>query len=257
MIRAVFFDIDGTLVSFQTHQIPESTWYALTLLKKKGILLFIATGRAKDGLVVLNDFPFDGYITLNGQYDFLRDGTIVYQNTIRKEDLKILLDYLEAHPVPCGFVRKNDKVFNFRNRLVDEVHAITHNDNHPAGDISHIEEDDIYQVMCFVTPEEERTLMKALPGCTSARWYPTFCDISPKGGTKVKGMDVFARQFHFTMEETMAIGDGGNDVEMLEHAGVSVAMGNGDKKIKEIADYVTADADHDGIWQAFRHEKLI
>lgn len=257
MIKAVFFDIDGTLVSFQNHQVPASTWKALKILKEKGILLFIATGRAKDGLEVLNDFPFDGYITLNGQYDFLRDGTVAYQNTIRKEDLRIILEYLKEHPVPCGFQKDHDKVFNFRNHLVDEIHAITHNDDQPAGDISHIDEESVYQIMCFVSPEEEKTLMELLPNCTSARWYATFCDISPKGGTKVKGMDVFAKHFGFTMNEAMAIGDGGNDLAMLKHAGSSIAMGSSDEKLKEIADYVTADVDHDGIWQAFQHEKLI
>ena len=66
MIKAIFFDIDGTLASFKTHQIPLQTFVALKKLQEKGIKLFIATGRGKDGLFVLNDFPFDGYITLNG-----------------------------------------------------------------------------------------------------------------------------------------------------------------------------------------------
>ena len=68
MIQAIFFDIYGTLVSFKTHTIPSSAIHALQQLQKKGILLFIATGRGKDGLGCLGDFPFDGYITLNGQY---------------------------------------------------------------------------------------------------------------------------------------------------------------------------------------------
>ena len=93
MIKAVFFDIDGTLVSFNTHKIPKSVFEALKLLKKNGIKIFIATGRGKDGLYVLEDLEFDGYITLNGQYCYNRDG-IIYENTIVKEDLKALIDYL-------------------------------------------------------------------------------------------------------------------------------------------------------------------
>ena len=45
MVKAIFFDIDGTLVSFKNHQIPKSTFDALYKLKEKGIKLFIATGR--------------------------------------------------------------------------------------------------------------------------------------------------------------------------------------------------------------------
>lgn len=94
MVKAIFFDIDGTLVSFKNHQIPKSTFDALYKLKEKGIKLFIATGRGKDGLDVLNDFPFDGYITLNGQYCYTNN-QIIYSNTIKKEDLQALLDYLK------------------------------------------------------------------------------------------------------------------------------------------------------------------
>ena len=95
MIKAIFFDIDGTLVSYQTHEIPQSAFDALYQLKEKGIKVFIATGRGKDGLAVLKDFPFDGYITLNGQYCYTNEGEIIYENTIVKEDLQALLDYVK------------------------------------------------------------------------------------------------------------------------------------------------------------------
>lgn len=117
MVKAIFFDIDGTLVSFKNHQIPKSTFDALYKLKEKGIKLFIATGRGKDGLDVLNDFPFDGYITLNGQYCYTNN-QIIYSNTIKKEDLQALLDYLKDHQVPCGFTEENTKYFNYRESVL-------------------------------------------------------------------------------------------------------------------------------------------
>ena len=86
MIKAIFFDIDGTLVSYKTHEIPQSTIEALYKLKENGIKVFIATGRGKDGLDVLNGFPFDGYITLNGQYCYIDQNNKIYENTIVKED---------------------------------------------------------------------------------------------------------------------------------------------------------------------------
>ena len=88
MIKAVFFDIDGTLTSFRTHEIPDSAFEALRQLKANGIRVFIATGRAKDGLEVLKGFPFDGYITLNGQYCFTPE-KVIYENTIDHDDLVI------------------------------------------------------------------------------------------------------------------------------------------------------------------------
>lgn len=257
MVKAIFFDIDGTLVSFDTHEVPESTMRTLQELKDNGILLFIATGRSKDGLAVLQDFPFDGYVTMNGQYCYRQDGTVVYENTIRRDDLLLLKEELEKHPFPCGFEMPDGKIFNYRDERVDAVHAITLNDDQPAGDITGIEDKKVYQVMAFLDEKEEKQFMKKLPNCISARWYPTFCDISPIGGTKVKGMDCFAKEFGFTMAETLAFGDGGNDLAMLEHASIGVAMENGTEGLKKAADYVTDDVDHDGIRNACIHYHLI
>ena len=256
MIRAVFFDIDGTLVSFRTHRVPFSLWPVLREMQRNGVKLYIATGRGMDGLAVLQDYPFDGYITLNGQYDCLQDGTVIYENRIPKEDLHVLVHACQSGPFPCGFVTKTGKVFNYRDERVDQIHAITHNDNQPAGDISHIEESCVYQAMTFVSEEEEKELMKQLPHCTSARWHPLFADISPLGGTKVIGMDLFAGRDGFTMEEALAVGDGGNDTAMLKHAGYACAMGNAVEELKQIADYVTADVDHNGIEEAMKHYGL-
>ena len=68
MIKAVFFDIDGTLVSFKTHKLPDSTVRALDLLREKGIKVFIATGRQLQSINNLGTQEFDGYVTLIGGY---------------------------------------------------------------------------------------------------------------------------------------------------------------------------------------------
>ena len=246
MVKAIFFDIDGTLVSFKNHQIPKSTFDALYKLKEKGIKLFIATGRGKDGLDVLNDFPFDGYITLNGQYCYTNN-QIIYSNTIKKEDLQALLDYLKDHQVPCGFTEENTKYFNYRDERVDAIHAITHNDDHPAGDCSHVIDKSIYQIMCFVDENEEKEILSHMPHCISARWHPTFCDISPIGGTKQLGIDKFLEYYGLDLKDTMAFGDGGNDMQMLQHVSLAVAMGNAGDELKSIADFVTKDVDDEGM----------
>ena len=84
MIKALFFDIDGTLVSFKTHEIPVSTIEALTAAKAKGIHIFISTGRPR---VIINNLSalqernlIDGYITMNGAYCFVEDTVTYYSN---------------------------------------------------------------------------------------------------------------------------------------------------------------------------------
>ena len=68
MIRAIFFDIDGTLLDSATGKVPPSTLACLRALQRKGVRLWVATGRFPAMTTFLRDiFPFDGVITLNGQ----------------------------------------------------------------------------------------------------------------------------------------------------------------------------------------------
>ena len=60
-----------------------------------------------------------------------------------------------------------------------------------------------------------------------------------------------------TKEEIMAFGDAENDIDMLEYAGIGIAMGNGDDGVKAVADFVTRDIDEDGIAYALKHFGLI
>ena len=80
MIKAIFFDIDGTLLSHQIGDVPASTKDAIRQLKEKGIKIFAATGRHMSQLEKLpvKGLPFDGYVTLNGQICMDANKTIVY-----------------------------------------------------------------------------------------------------------------------------------------------------------------------------------
>ena len=83
MVKAIFFDIDGTLVSFNTHSIPESTQNALKQLREKGIKVFIATGRPKVLMMdAVGHLPFDGFITLNGAHCFTSDHQDIYKGRV-------------------------------------------------------------------------------------------------------------------------------------------------------------------------------
>ena len=257
MIKAVFFDIDGTLVSFQTHEISPGVRAALLKIRENGIRIFIATGRGKEDLYVLDGIPFDGYITLNGQYCYTTDGQVIFENTICREDLAILMEELARRPFPCGFTTPEGKRYNYRDERVDEINAMTHSEGYPPGDLSTILDEKVYQCIAFVNQEEEKELLEKMPHCTSARWYPTFCDISPEGGSKSRGIDCFLAHYGISPEETMGFGDGGNDLPLIRRSAIGVAMGNAEPGLKECADYITDDVDHDGIVSALVHFGLL
>ena len=87
--------------------------------------------------------------------------------------------------------------------------------------------------------------------------YSDFADILPAGGGKPNGLAHTLAHLGLTREQCIAFGDGGNDVTMLEYAGIGVAMGNACDAAKAAADYVTDDITADGLAKALAHFGLI
>lgn len=120
-IRAVFFDIDGTLTSFTTHTVPDSTIEAIHRLQAAGVKVLICTGRAPSQMhVVLDTMPvtFDGVVAFNGQYCFDDTGFFASQ-ALDTADIEVILDWLDRHPdVVCNFGEKDYVYFNQSNDLL-------------------------------------------------------------------------------------------------------------------------------------------
>ncbi len=257
MIKAIFFDIDGTLVSFKTHLIPNSAIDAVKRLREKGIRVFIATGRHIQSVPDFGELEFDGYITINGGLCLKGDKTPVYRHPLDKQNIQVLIDLQQSMPFPCLVMDDSGLYINFINDDVDAAQELKLFPGVSVRPFSRSLETDIYQVVSFIPEADEERVMSLLPGCDSLRWHPLFTDIVPKGSNKAIGIDKITAHFGIQLSETMAFGDGGNDIAMLQHAGVGVAMGNAVAEVKASADYVTDPVDDDGILNALKHFGLL
>lgn len=258
MIKALFFDIDGTLVSFKTHTIPSSTIEAINQARQKGLKVFIATGRPKVIINNLGTLQFDGFITMNGAVCFLgSNNQVIYKNPIPREDVKAIVKLVEENKLSCVFVSENQMCVANPSRISDEFSKELAISVLPNITLDDVLQQEIFQVSPFITEEQEPDFMQQLPGCESNRWHPTFTDIVAKGNGKKRGIDEVIARVGIKLEETMAFGDGGNDIGMLQHAAIGVAMGNARDNVKAAADYITDTVDNDGIWKAFKHFQLV
>ena len=258
MIKAIFFDIDGTLVSFRTHTVPESTRKALNQLHEQGVKLFIATGRPKLLINNLDDLEFDGYITLNGAHCFTADYHDIYKGSIPPNDIEQLVSYCKNHDYPFVFVHDNEWFITHVNADVEEISRLIAIPVPPVRPIEEALQTDILQTMGYFKAEaDEEIFRQVLPHCEPMRWHPLFADIIARGNSKSRGIDEVIAYYGLRLEETMAFGDGGNDIPMLKHAGIGVAMGNASPEIQAAADYVTTSVDDDGILNALRHFKIL
>mgnify|MGYP001058408260 FL=1 len=258
MTKALFFDIDGTLVSFQTHRVSPGLLAALHRLRETGIKLFLATGRHRKSIgPAAGVFPFDGFITVNGQYCFTRD-QVLRRNPIPRAAVARQVELLEAAKAPCLFLTETDTLSVNPDPRTD---IFPNQLNLPLPDPvppRQVLEEDVYQMTAFFTREEELAAgERFFPGLEVMRWHPAFVDVIAPGGGKDRGMDAILEHFGFDRSETMAFGDGENDLPMIRHAHIGVAMGNADDFVKGQADYVTKSVDEDGIVTALEHFGLL
>lgn len=257
---ALFFDIDGTLVSFESHQIPPSTILALTQAKANGHKVFIATGRPP--IIITNlgaiEHLIDGYVTTNGALCFVGDEMVSCKHIPTDEARLVVEDSIEKNYGVIVIGEKDVAVLDPKGDvdMIFRQHLAVENLN-LAKPVEYVLQQRIMQITPFFDKDYEQKLMQRLPGCTSGRWHPAFTDITALGADKGEGVLAMARHLGFDPKYTMAFGDGGNDTSMIRTAGVGVAMGNAIDDLKKETDFVTTSVDEDGILNALRHYGLI
>ena len=258
MIKAIFFDIDGTLLSHKTNSVPASARRALEALREKGILTFIATGRhisMLQQMQPLEGLHFDGIVSLNGQY-CCNDQGLIYHCPIAKNDIATLLDYLKENPHPCILVEEDRMYINFHNAHVEKVQAAIHSDMPTIGDMNRGYTHPIYQAILYMSEEDQKKL-PPMPGIRLTSWTLGGADVIPANGGKAAGIAKVLEHYGIDKSETMAFGDGHNDVDMFSAVGTAVAMGDACMEAKEAAHYITDPADEDGIYNALKHFGII
>ena len=250
MVKVIFFDADGTLVSHTKKEVSESTRTALQQLRQKGILCVLATGRHMAELagLPLRDIAFDAYLTLNGQLCLDSAGNTIFANPIPQQDKEQLTRLFYEKHCPIMLNEKDKRYINFIDARVEKA----------QGDISsplpRVESscsgEDIFQAMAFIEQCDEEAIARLLQDCTLTRWNSCGIDIIARSEGKAAGIREYLNHTGRALKVTAAFGDGENDRDMLRYVHLGVAMGNADDGTKQCADYVTTDVDSDGISHA-------
>lgn len=256
--KIIFLDIDGTLVNSKKEITPK-TKEAILNIQKKGVKVAIASGRPSKGVIPFAEElqleAYDGYILpFNGckivNYQTKKS---VYENTLSMEVVK------KAYEL--------SKEYNIELITYKGDYIISETDDNPYLLIeSKINKMDVEKVDNLIEAIEEVPVKCLLIGdgeylgsieaeikekigieANVFRSEPFFIEIVPQGLDKAAAIEELIGKLGIKQEETIAFGDGYNDISMIKYAGLGVAMSNGCKPIKEVADYIASDNDHDGI----------
>lgn len=248
-IKAIFLDIDGTLVRFNEKRMNERTLAALKAARERGVSLFIVTGRYKDGIGVDAMFDFDGYSTANGEYCFMADGEVIHMSPMDPGDVRAFASACERRGLAATFTEPDDIYFCGSEAELEKSGRYQSRRGGRDGrvrDWSVVGTNPVLQMVVDCDPSYDAELLEDIPGLESARWSPDFMDVVERGRGKGDAIDAFCERLGITPAECMAIGDGGNDVHMLVHAGIGVAMGQAADDVKAAADVVAPPCSEDG-----------
>ena len=253
MIKAIFFDVDGTLYYNQQNHVLPSTMAALRKLKEKGYLLFLNTNRTYDEVLPLGSDVLnllDGMVLLGGSWLKGKDKDIEVPVLDPKESQKAI-DYLEEHHLLYRWVHSGGH--GYLNCNDDHLVGMFENAYTMHPDIKAYEGEPLAAILWYTLDDEVRDDMRNI--LTSAdhivMGYPN--EIILKGSSKSRGMQRMAESFGLKLDECAAFGDGLNDADMLKEAKIGVAMGNGKDNCKAAADYVTERIENDGLYNACLH----
>ena len=176
---SIIFDVDGTLLSFETHKVSQSSIDALKKVHDSGIKIVIATGRAASDLHEIDAVPYDGVIALNGAECVLRDGSVIRKVAIPAQDFRKSMELAREFDFAVA-LELNEGVFV--NRLTPTVEQIAGIVEHPVPPVVDIEEmferKECCQLCFYFDEETEQKVMPLLPGLSATRWHPLFANFS-------------------------------------------------------------------------------
>ncbi len=265
-IKLVVFDLDGTLLT-SNHVISHHSILAIEELKKKGILIAIASGRI---YTMLESFVYtlqleDFIISSNGaSIDSLKEKKIISQIFLDVNDAKRLIEFCVNHKIECNVLTrkacffpensKRKKRFEIYNELamtqgLSPIEILTYNLHFENEE--HIEKILIHEINSM----KLKKVKKFIDQHTNLHYTSSgsgIMDVSPKGITKGNAVRKIATYTNIDLNQVCVFGDYDNDISMFEIAGISVVMSNGSNQALKSADFITQSNDDEGIAYAIK-----
>lgn len=230
----IFLDIDGTI--FDGQKVSDRVKNTIGDARKEGHKVFINTGRSFGNITEdIKSLGVDGFVTGLGTAVRV-DGKVIRSCTMKKEKAKELASYLLERKLRSCFECEDRSVF-MNTDLERNLSSPDELDGRFADII-------ISKFTVFDKMNEED--VSFLEKDFTVFQYENYSEGVKKGYSKAKGMEIAGNFLGVGRDNMMAIGDSMNDFDMIAYAGIGVAMGNADIKIKKKAKYITEHIKDDG-----------
>ncbi len=257
MYKLVVLDIDGTTVNSE-RKVTEKTREYIRKASEMGVRFILASGRAPSGIApIAKEIELEkigGYILAfnGGTCIDCTDMSTLYENFIDKSYVEKVYNFAEKHSIPLVTYKKNTLYTQSETTEYVKLEA----------DINRLDilktdafvKDVNFDVPKFILTDKGEKIAKVIDEAKEEfsdlevfTSEPFFLEVCPKGIHKATGIENIIKILGVKREEVIAVGDGLNDLTMVEYAGLGVAMGNAQQGLKDVADYITLTNDEDGV----------
>jgi len=249
-----FFDIDGTIAVGMPRYVPKSTEKTLNILKEEGHFISIATGRMYSMAVdFCEKFGIKNMVT-DGGNGVVIDGKKEVE-ALDKNMMDKILDVFDKRDIPWSICVDDERVWYTKDeRFPKAMEGVIKIPNYMTTRIDKNLDfrklDKIYKGFAYLDIETEKRI-KELKDVSYTRYHDEY--IILEADDKSKGIKKIMEKMGIENRDVVVFGDNTNDIKMFRPEWTSIAMGNSVDSLKKVADYVTTDADKDGIENACRH----
>ena len=257
--KLIAVDVDGTLLNSEGI-LTEETKKAVIACVEKGVIFSICSGRPIQGVEYLNemlglDLPF---ITYNGAMVVMgKSKKILYEQKLSSQNAKNIIDLGKTYGTTILIWIENKLYASELNERTNKYKEIARVEPILIDDVDELIKNGVTKILWYdeiekieeYQSEVGKFLFDSVNYHTSR---PMFLEFVDKNASKAIAMKRLGEHYKIEQSEMIAIGDGYNDLSMIEYAGLGVAMANSVDAIKEKADFITLSNDEDGVAHVIR-----
>ncbi|MCB8968317.1 MAG: HAD family hydrolase [Ardenticatenaceae bacterium] len=253
-IQLIAIDLDGTLLA-DDGVVPALNIHALQQAMAAGVLVVLATGKTRGSATAVIeqlDLKTPG-VYCQGLVLHCGDGSVWREETLDRETAVDVITFVEAQQLPYLIYDGARILASSENPYRHLLHKKYHEPLPELAGPLLPQVDDLRINKFLISDErsndETRARLETLVNgrATVTQAVPEYIELLPHGTSKGKGLALLLQKLGIPWEAVLALGDGENDLEMLQLAGVGVAMGNAAPAVKAVADYITLSNNEAGV----------
>lgn len=259
--RLLVLDLDGTLTN-QKKEVTEYTLETLMKAQEAGVKIVLASGRPTYGVAPLADLlqldKYEGYVLSynGGEIIDWKTGELMYKNLLDPEVLPYLYQCAKKNDFAIlSYDGKYVLTENPDNEYVRHEAMLNKMSIKPVANFLDAITHPIAKCLIVGHPERLAVLEKEMYEHLKERMgvfrsEPFFLELVPKGIDKALSLGVLLQKVGLKQENMIAIGDGYNDLSMIQFAGLGIAMSNAQQVVRDSADFITLSNEEDGVAHA-------